>query len=69
MCGSDVELSNYNCQFVFVYDNEPRNREICAKIAKSIQQGDSVVIWPSSITEKDINDMVMTGHRVQSVVE
>ncbi len=69
MCGSDVELSNYNCQFVFVYDNEPRNREICAKIAKSIQQGDSVVIWPSSITEKDINDMVMTGHNVQSVVE
>jgi hypothetical protein len=69
MCGSDVELSNYNCQFVFVYDNEPRNREICAKIAKSIQKGDSVVIWPSSITEKDINDMVMTGHNVQSVVE
>ena len=69
MCGSDVELSNYDYEFVFVYDNEPRNREICAKIAKTIGKGQSVVIWPSSITEKDINDMVMAGHKVQSVVE
>lgn len=69
MCGSDVDLSSYHYQFVFVYDNEPRNREICARIAKTIQQGNSVVIWPSSITEKDINDMVMSGHNVQSVVE
>lgn len=69
MCGSDVELGNLSSKFVFVYDNEPRNREICAKIGKTIQQGNSVVIWPSSITEKDINDMVMAGHNVQSVVE
>ena len=69
MCGSDVELSNFSSEFVFVYDNEPRNREICAKIGKTIEQGNSVVIWPSSITEKDINDMVMSGHNVQSVVE
>lgn len=69
MCGSDVELSSCPGRFVFVYDNEPRNREICAKISKTIQQGNSVVIWPSSITEKDINDMVMAGHNVQSVVE
>ena len=69
MCGSDVDLNIYNYNFVYVYDNEPRNREICAKIGKTIQHGDPVVIWPSSITEKDINDMVMAGHNVQSVVE
>lgn len=69
MCGSDVELSSCSGNFVFVYDNEPRNREICAKIDQTIKRGNSVVIWPSSITEKDINDMVMAGHNVQSVVE
>ena len=27
------------------------------------------MIWPSNIHEKDINDMVLAGHDVQSVVE
>ena len=28
-----------------------------------------VVIWPNHISEKDINDMVLGGHNVQSVLE
>ncbi len=28
-----------------------------------------VVIWPSTIEEKDINDMVLSGLDVQSVIE
>jgi hypothetical protein len=54
---------------VYVYDNEPRNREILARIDKTIQQGNKVVIWPSDIKQKDINDMVLSGLDVQSVVE
>ena len=54
---------------VWIYDNEPRNREIVNRIAKTIDTGDSVVIFPSSIDEKDINDMVMAGHDVQKIVE
>lgn len=69
MCGSDVDLSTFNYQFTFVFDNEPRNREIVDKISKTIDKGYSVVIWPSSITDKDVNDMVLSGHDVQSVVE
>ena len=69
MCGSDVDLSSFNYQFVFAFDNEPRSRQIVDKIAKAIKQGDRVVIWPKSITQKDINDMILAGHDVQSVVE
>ena len=69
MCGSDVDLSNFDYRFVYVFDNEPRNREICVKIAKTIQKGHSVVIYPKQIKEKDLNDMVLAGHDVQSMVE
>jgi hypothetical protein len=69
MCGSDANLSNLDYRFVYVYDNEPRNKEIVAKIDAATQRGDKVVIWPSNITDKDINDMVLSGLDVQSVIE
>jgi len=69
MCGSDVDLSSYNYQFVFVFDNEPRSREICTKIAKTAEQGHKVVIFPKTVTQKDLNDMVLAGHDVQKMVE
>ena len=69
MCGSDVDISTLDYQFVFVYDNEPRNREIVNKIEKSISLGHKVVIFPKHITEKDLNDMALAGHDVQDMVE
>ena len=45
------------------------NREIVNKLSRRIDNGDKVVIWPSNIVQKDINDMVLAGHNVQSVVE
>ena len=69
MCGSDVNLSSYDYRFVYTYDNEPRSREIVNKIATSIKAGHKVVIFPKHITEKDLNDMTLAGHDVQSVVE
>lgn len=70
MCGADVDLGPLNWRnIVYVYDNEPRNREIVSRIEKRINNGDKVVIWPDNITEKDINAMVLAGHNVQSIVE
>jgi len=69
MCGSDVELSSYNYKFTFVFDNEPRNKQIVDKIERATSQGHKVVIFPKSIKEKDLNDMVLAGHNVQSIVE
>lgn len=41
-----------------VYDNEPRNIDTIHKIEKAIDAGYDVCIWPDSVTEKDINDMI-----------
>ncbi len=70
MCGADADVRRWGISNpVWIYDNEPRNREITNRLSKTIDTGDSVVIWPESIDDKDINDMVMSGLDVQSVIE
>ena len=70
MCGADGDVGKWDISDpIWVYDNEPRNREIVRRISDTIDRGEKVVIWPLSILEKDINDMVLAGHDVQSVVE
>ena len=70
MCGADADISNWGISNpVWVYDNEPRNREIVNRISKTIESGSSVIIWPSNIIQKDINDMVLAGHDIVSVLE
>ena len=70
LCGSDGNLSCLEgSSVVYIYDNEPRNREIAKRIEDCIGRGEKVVIWPSNINEKDINDMVLSGLNVQSVIE
>ena len=70
MCGADVDLHSLHIKdLVYVYDNEPRNKEICSRIEKVIKQGKKVVIFPTRITQKDINDMVLAGIDVNSVLE
>lgn len=69
MCGADVDLSTDDNRYVFIFDNEPRNKQIVDRIAKTIQKGHRVVIWTNDIVEKDINDMVLAGLDVQHVVE
>jgi hypothetical protein len=70
MCGADADVGRWGIGSpVWIYDNEPRNREITNRISKTIDSGQSVVIWPDSIDDKDINDMVMNGLDVQSVIE
>jgi len=70
MCGADGDVSRYGIDNpVYVYDNEPRNPEIVKRIQSCISSQQDVVIWPSYIEEKDINDMFLAGHDVQSLVE
>ena len=70
MCGADADVGKWGISNpVWIYDNEPRNREITNRIAKTIDAGHAVVIWPNGIDDKDINDMVMSGLDVQSVIE
>ncbi len=70
MCGSDLDVRTFGwCDYIWVFDNEPRNREIVERISKTINRGDQVVIWPSNIEEKDVNDMVLYGHNVMDVLQ
>lgn len=70
LCGADGDVSKWGIHdCVWIYDNEPRNTEILSRISRIIEMGQKVVIWPSTIKEKDINEMVLSGLNVQSVVE
>ena len=53
---------------IIIVDNEPRNEAICKVLHKNIQEGHRVVIWPDSVTEKDINDMVKANLDVQEII-
>ena len=57
---------------VLVFDNEPRNKEIVAKLEHAIDNHFNVVIWPEFIEEKDINDMVLNGFspdEIQDIID
>jgi transcription initiation factor IIE alpha subunit len=70
MCGSDVDIRSFGwSDYIWVFDNEPRNREIVKRISKTIDRGDKVVIWPNNIKEKDINDCVLAGLNVMNVLK
>jgi len=70
LCGADGDVSKWGISNpVWIYDNEPRNAEIHSRISRAIECGQKVVIWPSSIKEKDINEMILSGLNVQSVIE
>ena len=70
MCGSDLDIRSFGwSDYIYVYDNEPRNREIVNRVAKLIDRGEKVVIWPNQIIEKDINDMILGGQNIMSVIK
>jgi hypothetical protein len=70
MCGADVNISEFNfSDIVYVFDNEPRNLEICNRMEKMIQKNNKIIIWPKNLPYKDINDMVLAGLKVMDVLK
>jgi predicted RNA-binding Zn-ribbon protein involved in translation (DUF1610 family) len=70
MCGADLNVENLNLHnIVWIYDNEQRNVEIIKRMEKRIDAGESLVIWPTSINEKDINAMVESGYDVDELIK
>ena len=70
LCGADGDVDKWGIgDCVWIYDNEPRNTEILSRISRVIELGQKVVIWPPNTEEKDINDMILTGHDVQHMIE
>ena len=73
MVGADIDkmffVINFETDFVMVYDNEKRNKEMVARLEKSIEMKFPVVIWPKDLKEKDINDIVLSGQDVESMLK
>jgi hypothetical protein len=52
---------------ILIFDNEPRNKEIVKMMQDAIKSSHNVVIWPSTIQGKDINEMILNGHTVDEI--
>jgi len=57
----NISLSLGNHDYVFIHDNEPRNKDVVRQMNKTISHGKNIFIWPKDITAKDINDWILTG--------
>ena len=57
------------CEAVIIMDNEKRNKEVVRTMEKLIAEDYSIVIWPDTITHKDINDCVLAGVDVKTIIE
>lgn len=73
MVGADIDymfmITNYDVDYVMVYDNEKRNKQIVERMQKAIDTKFPVVIWPSDLKEKDINEMILSGLDVQTMLK
>ena len=64
--GSGSGLSHIE-NAVMVFDNEPRNKEICARMEKCLEKGYKVCIWPTNFLDKDINDAILSNRTCAEV--
>ena len=70
MCGSDVDIRTFGwSDYIWIFDNEPRNREVVNRIERCINRGDKVVIWPSNIQEKDVNEMILAKYNIHDIIK
>lgn len=73
MVGADIDkmffISNYDVEFVMIYDNEKRNKQIIERMEKSIDLKFPIVIWPNDLKEKDINDMILAGVNPMEIIK
>ena len=56
-------------KLVLVFDNEPRNKDICKLMDKAIENHFAICIWPEMMQEKDVNDMILAGFSVDEIVD
>jgi len=54
-------------QITYIFDNEPRNKEIIKRMYDVIEKDFNIVIWPEHIQSKDVNDMIKSGMSKEEV--
>ena len=54
--------------FVFIFDNEPRNKFTVKHMEKAVELGYKVFVWPIEFENyKDINDLAMAGYSTDMI--
>lgn len=59
--GADLTLQTPAEQVTYIFDNEPRNKEIVNRMYDVIDKGYNVVVWPEDLQLKDVNDLIISG--------
>lgn len=54
---------------IIIPDNERRHKDVVKILEKNIDLGYAVVLWPDSIREKDINEMIMSGKSQEDILD
>lgn len=67
--GSNLNSVHTFTNCVYIYDNQPRNKEICKLLESTIKAGKDVVIWPDGFEFKDLNDAVVKGNHTKESLE
>lgn len=64
-------VSTIDCayaDYLFVFDNEKRNKELHIAMRKVLKKEYPIVIWPEYLEQKDINEMVLAGVDVEKMI-
>jgi hypothetical protein len=69
MNGAEGNGNSASDNAVYVFDAEPRNKEICGRMEKVIKSGFKICIWPSDVPGKDINEMYLAGVNPEKIIE
>lgn len=69
MNGAEGNGNSANENGVYVFDAEPRNKEINGRMEKVIKNGHKICIWPTDVPGKDINEMFLAGVNPEKIIE
>jgi transcription elongation factor Elf1 len=69
MNGAEGNGNSASENAIYVFDAEPRNKEIHKRMEKVIKNGYKICIWPNDVPGKDINEMFLAGANPEKIIE
>ena len=67
--GADLTLRVSSDQVTYIFDNEPRNKEIIKRMYAVVEKDYNVVVWPNDVQLKDVNEMIMGGMKREELID
>ena len=65
--GADLILKVKSADVTYIFDNEPRNKEIVKRMYKILDKNYNIYIWPNEIQSKDVNDLILTNKTIPEI--